>query len=78
MQEMVLKTSLPVLEEGMILGEGESEEEPLGEGGGMLPFRSALWNRAAPGPEEAVRPGPCPSVCTGTGLHQRGAGNPPT
>lgn len=86
---MVLKISLPVLMEGVILGEGE-EEGTWEEVGGMLLFRTEIWNRLRAGgrqepcwasvegdPNHFVASPVSTGMCVGTWLRWRGAGNPP-
>lgn len=46
---MVLKISLPVLTEGVILGERDRGGGPWVEAGGTLLFRTESWGRASAG-----------------------------
>ena len=90
---MVLKISPPALMEGVILGEGE-EEGTWEEAGGVLLFKTEIWNRIRAGegrsrcwasveaakghPNQFIAVPASTGLCMGTWLHWRSAGNPPT
>lgn len=89
---MVLKISLPVLTEGVILVKGKrrghgrkleaccSSGQKSGIGSGQEEGRNRCWARveAAEGdPNQFIASPVSTGVCVGIRLHWRGAGNPP-